>query len=317
MTCSTLLGLVLLSQPVDEFDAFEQPQTLAVLPLEAPSADAREAEAWLTRLLIESKRYRVMPTWEVRERLTEVNPESAAKALGVASVLTLRMRGPRSLELQWLRDPGPSPKAQTARIGGALVDRDLATALERLGMLRTTYRVPPPFSVRRGDFARAYGQTVAYLQSAAHDPSEKLAAAEAFLVAFSTRADPRVGDIQVARSKLLSGRAFLDPVTDEVCQKRSDCERFGLCRGGPVACVARADRECRRSEVCKVDGRCLAIGGECQAGGPSCEHAYSCAAEGRCEPRAARCMVPDSRACESSTQCTEVQACTFRFGLCT
>ncbi|MEM6531960.1 MAG: hypothetical protein AAF654_05020 [Myxococcota bacterium] len=320
MTCSILIGLVLLSQPVDEFDEFEQPRTVAILPLESDAPEAALAEAWLTRLLIDSKRYRVMPPWEVRERLSTIDADSAAKTLGVEHVLALRKRSARSIELRWITPAAKSSKTRIAKLTSVLPDRDLSMALERLEVVRPVYRVNAPFSVRGSGakgLSRNYSRVVSFLQDQGRDPTEKLALVEAVLVAFSGLEDPRIDDLQMARSKLLSGRAFLNPVTDEVCRERSDCERKGLCSGGPVACVARAERDCLRSEVCKVDGLCVPVAGECQAAGASCEQSYACVAEGRCEPRAGRCTVPDSSACKESSQCTEVQACEFRYGICT
>ncbi|MEM6732300.1 MAG: hypothetical protein AAF658_12145 [Myxococcota bacterium] len=323
----------------EDFDIFERPVPVAVVPLKGGVTDpelARAVEGMATRLLVESARYRVMLPWEARSVMannglvvrtdTPENARETARLLGVRYLASLKLTSSRRVVLSWVdRDGDPIVKTRVGTLSTTpeLLDRDIGLLFEQAGALRAVYRVRAPFNVRKprpnrelAAFDRVYPRVVRFLTNRKNDPSEKLALTEAVLEKFSGLEDRRFDAIVGARGHLLAGRAFFEKADDTACRETTDCKRFGTCRGSDIGCVAYSNADCRRAEVCTADGRCIAAGGECMAEAATCEHSYACLNEGRCEPHAGRCFVPDAMACESSKQCEQVNACSFVFGSC-
>lgn len=321
----------------DDFEAFEAPKLAAILPIDDGSSSpelARLVEDMAARLLVESARYRLMMPWETRARLagpelsvhmeTPTQYRAAAASLGVDVLFRFELGAKRRLEVTTIEREGRvKTRVGTVSKVAELLDRDVGELLEQVGALRPVHRVKPPFRVRpprpgreQASFTRFYPRVIAYLSRSSHDPSKKLALAEATIAAYSGLDHDGYRALVAARALLLRGRAFFGTVTDAECRAQLDCRRLGTCTGGELSCVATSDVDCRKSETCKKDGRCRAVDGECRAEDATCEQSYACLAEGRCEVHAGICLVPDTEACERSKQCDTVGACFLSFGVC-
>lgn len=84
--------------------------------------------------------------------------------------------------------------------------------------------------------------------------------------------------------------AFTDAQLEILCRLR--CDATGQCDVGDGRCVARHDRDCRRSEMCRSWGRCGLVDGECAATNDAhCQSSKACKEKGRCVAEDGLCVV--------------------------
>jgi len=76
----------------------------------------------------------------------------------------------------------------------------------------------------------------------------------------------------------------------EPCSVGPDCSLMGLCDIGEQGCIAKKRKSCRSSEVCKIEGRCTPVDGECVAQGKDCKGSLACKQKGRCQSEEGRCV---------------------------
>lgn len=78
----------------------------------------------------------------------------------------------------------------------------------------------------------------------------------------------------------------------------------------------RADL-CERSALCKADGQCALVRGECAANSAeACERSTGCEQSGRCTVRNGRCVVSSETDCARSRACKTQDRCSPRAGRC-
>jgi hypothetical protein len=108
------------------------------------------------------------------------------------------------------------------------------------------------------------------------------------------------------------------------CRVRVSCKNVGACTAsqkaksnGHSSCVAEADQDCRRSELCRKIGRCTPKEGLCVAlSNEHCRKSEMCAAMGLCTARDGVCLAASDRDCRGSKSCKQWKQCMAWHGEC-
>jgi len=101
------------------------------------------------------------------------------------------------------------------------------------------------------------------------------------------------------------------PKLESICDRSTDCVRWGRCEVYEGACMARSDKECERSLDCVVNGKCSLLDHECWATSDAdCNSSLECEAYGRCE-RYSHPLLGSSNACANPDEGTFSPSCIY------
>lgn len=108
------------------------------------------------------------------------------------------------------------------------------------------------------------------------------------------------------------------------CQEGEFCEHFGMCTDRGGRCIAETDEDCRRSQPCRKDERCVAVDGTCHVGANSdadCSRPRGLRGKvpcdrGACTASQGICVVASDEDCEQMDGCRLRGKCTFKEGRC-
>jgi len=124
------------------------------------------------------------------------------------------------------------------------------------------------------------------------------------------------------------GDKDLKPGTDkgldtlESCKKSFDCKLNGHCSIHEGWCVVAKDADCKDTTICKLEGRCWAVGSppwkvDCKAKSQDdCKKAQDCSDSGRCTFKSGRCIASTKEECKKSKFCRLDKKCTLKKGMC-
>ena len=106
------------------------------------------------------------------------------------------------------------------------------------------------------------------------------------------------------------------PQTIGCRERESACALEGRCYGEKSGrCIAKFPADCKKSKVCKNEGRCTAKDGKCIAATRAdCQEL--CGRMGHCTPKDGRCIAETDDDCKDSKRCTMYDQCVAKNGQC-